>query len=53
MPYDPRCHELAAQFLDQGMGVEDSEVDALAQTIQDAIEAWLNGHEAARRPPLR
>jgi hypothetical protein len=51
--FDTRCYDLAAAFLDDEPDVGDHEIDALAQTIQDAIEEWLNGREADRKPPLR
>jgi hypothetical protein len=52
--FDPKCYEIALHFLlDDEPGVKDEEVNALAQEIQDAIEAWLNGRASVERPPLR
>jgi hypothetical protein len=50
MSYDPRCRELAEVFLaDQPEDAQNEEnLDALAQAIQDAIEAYLTDLEVAR-----
>jgi hypothetical protein len=49
--YDPRCAELAEIFLnDQPEDARNEEnLDALAQAIQDAIEAYLDDLAAARK----
>jgi hypothetical protein len=41
--YDEKCGELAEYFL-HNEGRVPEEVDSLAQTIQDAIEDWLNAN---------
>ncbi len=43
--YDPRCGELAEVFLPTDSRKE--LVEALAQHIQDSIEAWLEEERAA------
>lgn len=44
--YDEQCFELAEYFLPSGTQEERSK---LAQTIQDAIEDWLQERERAAR----
>jgi lauroyl/myristoyl acyltransferase len=40
MGYDPKCEELARHFLPDAP-VPSEDIQNLAQTIQDAIEDWL------------
>lgn len=40
--YDSRCEELAEHFLIDHGSYGREQVRELAQTIQDAIEAWLS-----------
>jgi hypothetical protein len=47
MSYDVKCEELAKAFLDDEPELEsDSNIMSLAQTIQDAIEDWIEEHRA-------
>jgi hypothetical protein len=40
--FDPKCHELAAAFLEDEAGINNAaKIDDLAQTIQSAIESWI------------
>ncbi len=46
MSYDPRCYELAKAFADDATPrLNGIEVDELAQSIQDGIEAYLEARE--------
>lgn len=45
--FDPKCHDLAAYFLLGEPDVHDTEIGALAQELQDAIEDFLNNREKA------
>jgi hypothetical protein len=40
--FDTKCYELATYFLADIQGVSAVHEDELAQTIQDAIEDWIN-----------
>lgn len=44
MSYDPACEVIARHFLD-GTGARETDIAALAQTIQSAIEDWLSDFE--------
>lgn len=46
MAYDPACLDLAEHFLGAARAGMKAE---LAQHIQDAVESWLQGKEAATR----
>ena len=39
--FDPKCFSLAEDFLDDHRPFTEAEANDLAQTIQDAIEAWF------------
>lgn len=44
--YDGRCGDLARVFLEDATGDKsEAAVQSLAQTIQDAIEDWINARE--------
>ena len=43
--FDPKCHEVAAYFLDGEEEVTVDEVNKLAQHIQDEIESWLGSRD--------
>ena len=44
MPHDPKCHELAAFFLEDDLPhAPENLVNALAEEIQDTIEDFLQG----------
>jgi len=55
MSVDPKCHELAAYFLEDEGAPSLSlytfeQIDDLAQTIQDAIENWIDAEQARTAP---
>ena len=41
MAHDPNCHKLAQYFLQNKPGSDESDVSALADVIQAAIEEWI------------
>jgi hypothetical protein len=41
MAYDSQCYLLAEHFLRDEPNITEAYKDALAQRIQDAVEAWL------------
>ena len=45
MSFDARCHDLAVYFLEDKSEQLQEHSGALAQHIQDAIEAWLEARE--------
>jgi len=45
--YDEKCEELARYFLSDISHVTDEDVKRLSQTIQSAIEDWI---DSRRRP---
>jgi hypothetical protein len=51
MSYDTKCHELAETFIDDDPRIAKSPelVAALAQEIQDTIEAFLQYDEAVEK----
>ncbi len=46
--YDAKCEELAEYFLTGEKAVKSRDVTELAQTIQDAIEDWLEQNREER-----
>jgi len=44
MSYDPKCFELAEQFL-QDTTVDQQKIPKLAQLIQETIEEFIEDHE--------
>lgn len=53
LSYDPECEKLAEHFIpedfipDDGVLIDRSHaIPALAQHIQDSVEAWISGYEA-------
>jgi hypothetical protein len=46
--YDVKCEELARAFLTDELPFEELEVAELAQTIQQAIEDWLEARRAKK-----
>jgi hypothetical protein len=49
MSYDPECESLAWYFLN-GTRATESDIAALAQTIQDVIQDWLTNFEDEGTP---
>jgi hypothetical protein len=49
--FDPKCHELAEAFLEDEAGLNTKRhVNDLAQTIQTAIENWIEEGRMASEP---
>ena len=48
---DPRCHDLAAAFLEDLGWVRFDRADDLAATIQQAIETWIANEESNQEYP--
>jgi hypothetical protein len=52
--FDPKCHELAAAFLEDETGINSAaKIDDLAQTIQSAIESWIEFERYDQEPRQR
>ena len=49
MSFDPKCYDLAVEFLEE-INPPDRVYDRLAQTIQDAIEDFLQDEDNAAIP---
>ena len=51
MAYDTKCYDLAAAFLEDEDGINSRrQVDNLAQTIQTAIENWIEEQRLDQEP---
>lgn len=49
MLVDTKSRELAQHFLQDHKGHTEADVKALAETIQQSVEAWLQGYEEGRQ----
>lgn len=49
--YDVKCYALAEAFLEEEAGINSRrQVDSLAQTIQAAIESWIEQERLSLEP---